>query len=81
MTVWKYGVETFSLADKWSSKAQAAEIDRLQTRINEWGAEGWEMVSYESVPMYGTVSNKLKGYAYILFFKQPMEELEQVVSQ
>lgn len=74
MTTWKYGVEVFSMADKWSVKAQGAELDRLHTKLNEWGAKGWEMVSYESVPMYGSFSNKLKGYAYLLFFKKPIEE-------
>jgi hypothetical protein len=29
-----------------------------------------EMISYESVPMFGSFSNKLKGYAHLLFFKR-----------
>jgi hypothetical protein len=56
--------------DRWSAKGQAQEIANLQTRINELGDEGWEMISYESVPMFGSFSNKLKGYAYLLFFKR-----------
>jgi hypothetical protein len=29
------------------------------------------MISYESVPMFGSFSSNLKGYAYLLFFKRP----------
>ena len=63
-------MESVSIADRWSAKGQAQEIANLQTRINELGDEGWEMISYESVPMFGSFSNKLKGYAYLLFFKR-----------
>jgi len=31
------------------------------------------MLSYESVPLYGSWSNKLKGYTYLLFFKKPVD--------
>jgi hypothetical protein len=42
----------------------------LEARINALGDDGWEMISYESVPMFGSFSNKLKGYAYLVFFKR-----------
>jgi hypothetical protein len=29
------------------------------------------MISYESVPLTGTFTNKIKGYAYLTFFKRP----------
>jgi hypothetical protein len=28
------------------------------------------MISYESVPMFDSFSSKLKGYAYLVFFKR-----------
>jgi hypothetical protein len=28
------------------------EVASLEARINELGSEGWEMISYESVPMF-----------------------------
>lgn len=28
------------------------------------------MISYESVPMFDSFTSKLKGYAYLLFFKR-----------
>jgi hypothetical protein len=50
---------------------QAAAIQGMRDKINALGAEGWEMISYESIPMYGSFSNQLKGYAYVTFFKRP----------
>jgi hypothetical protein len=29
------------------------------------------MISYESVPLTGTFTSKIKGYAYLTFFKRP----------
>lgn len=72
MTTWEYKVESVTIADRWSSKRQAEEIANLEKRINELGGQEWEMLSYESVPMFGSFSNKLKGYAYLVFFKRPL---------
>jgi hypothetical protein len=58
------------MAEKWSPKKQQAEVERFQERLNQFGAEGWEMISYEGVQMYGSISNKLKGSAYLLFLKR-----------
>ena len=71
MAPWEYKVESASIADRWSEKAKAKEIAELEARINAFGNEGWEMISYESVPMFGSFSSNLKGYAYLLFFKRP----------
>jgi hypothetical protein len=67
---WEYKVESVEMAERWSAKRQAQEIADLEARINARGADGWEMISYESVPMFGSFSSKLKGYAYLLFFKR-----------
>jgi hypothetical protein len=34
------------------------------------GAQAWEMVSYESVPLTGHFTDKVKVYAYLTFFKR-----------
>jgi D-mannonate dehydratase len=70
VATWEYKVESVNIADRWTAKGQAQEIANLQARINALGGEGWEMISYESVPMFGSFSSKLKGYAYLLFFKR-----------
>ena len=70
MAKWEYKVIQASFAERWTAKRQAAEIADFQAQLNEFGQQGWEMVSYESVPMYGAFSSKLKGYAYLTFFKR-----------
>jgi len=70
---WEYKVQSFNMADKWSKKAAQSELDRFQHRLNGLGAEGWEMVSYETVPQYGSFSKNLKGHAYLLFLKRPAD--------
>jgi hypothetical protein len=67
---WEYKIESVTIADRWSAKRQAEEVANLEARVNEIGHDGWEMLSYESVPMFGSFSNKLKGYAYLVFFKR-----------
>jgi hypothetical protein len=49
-TPWEYLVEQFTVADRWTVKSQAAEMQRLNARWNQLGALGWEMVSYEAIP-------------------------------
>jgi len=70
---WEYKVEPITMADRWSKKQQAEELSNLHLKINSLGAQGWELISYESIPMYGTFSSSLKGYAYLIFFKRPLE--------
>ena len=53
-----------------STLPEAKEVAGLAERLNMHGAGGWELVSYESIPLYGSFSSKLKGYAYLLFFKR-----------
>jgi len=67
---WEYHVETIDLTSHWTAKRQAAAIQSMEDKINELGVQGWEMIGYESIPMYGAFSNNLKGYAYVTFFKR-----------
>ena len=73
MTTWEYRVETVNISDRWSAKRQTEEMDAFRTYLNQMGAEGWEMISYESVPLTGHFTDKIKGYAYLTFFKRPRE--------
>lgn len=70
MATWEYHVEQFSFAERWSVKRQAQELEAFTDRLNEMGALGWEMVSYESVPVTGGISGQHKGFAHLLFFKR-----------
>ncbi|MFC2165902.1 DUF4177 domain-containing protein [Acidobacteriota bacterium] len=70
MKKWEYRVENSTISERWSQKRQKEEIDKMQERLNVLGSEGWEMISYESIPMTGAFTGNVKGYAYLLFFKK-----------
>jgi Domain of unknown function (DUF4177) len=67
---WEYHVETIDLTAHWTKAMQRHALQTMDDKINALGAQGWEMISYESIPMYGAFSQKLKGYAYVTFFKR-----------
>ena len=71
MTKWQYHIETMNISDRWSAKRQSEEVARFSTRLNQIGADGWEMISYESVPLTGNFTGNIKGYAYLTFYKRP----------
>jgi hypothetical protein len=70
MAKWQYHVETVNISDRWSLKRQRDEVNRFRSYLNEMGNEGWEMISYESVPLTGSFTGNIKGYAYLTFFKR-----------
>jgi hypothetical protein len=70
LPTWEYHVETADISERWSAKRQREEVEVFKTRLNQLGAEGWEMISYESVPLTGHFSKDVKGYAYLTFFKR-----------
>jgi len=73
MSKWEYKVEAVTVNEKWSQSKQQKEIENLQHNLNTMGQEGWEMLSYESIPLLGTFSKNLKGYAYLVFFKRQIK--------
>lgn len=72
MTTWEYRVESSQIVERWSGKKQAEEVAAFQGRLNAIGAEGWEMVSFDTVPLTGRFSENIKGYVYLTFFKRPV---------
>lgn len=68
---WDYHVETIDLSSHWTTRRQEEALEAMRSRINLLGAEGWEMISYESIPMYGSISKNLDGHAYLAFFRRP----------
>jgi hypothetical protein len=70
MPTFEYHVETVNISDRWSAKRQREEVDSFRTFLNQMGGSGWEMISYESVPLTGHFTDKVKGYAYLTFFKR-----------
>jgi hypothetical protein len=71
MTNWEYPVFAAEIMERWSAKKQTEEAAAFQERLNGMGGEGWEMVSFDTVPVTGRFSNDIKGYVYLTFFKRP----------
>ena len=69
---WQYRIENVTVVERWTSKRQAEEITSFQGRLNDLGADNWEMVSFETVPLTGRFSDKIKGYIYLAFLKRPV---------
>jgi len=73
---WQYHVEQYNMSDRWSAKRQAQELAAFNARLNVIGAQSWEMISYEAVPLTGTFSGTIKGYAYLCFFKRRVAQTQ-----
>lgn len=73
MAKWQYKVEIMNISEKWSAKRQAEEVAAFETRLNAIGAQGWELVNYDAVPMTGSFTGNVKGYAYLAMFKRQLE--------
>ena len=69
---WEYRIENVTVVERWTSKRQTEEIAAFQGRLNTLGADDWEMVSFETVPLTGRFSDKIKGYVYLAFLKRPI---------
>jgi hypothetical protein len=69
---WAYRIENVTVVERWTSKRQAEEIVAFQGRLNDLGADDWEMIGFETVPLTGRFSDKIKGYVYLAFLKRPI---------
>ncbi len=69
---WEYRIEEMRLTERWGAKRQAAEFAQFCQTFNDIGDEGWELVSYQAVPMTGGINTeKINGYSYLAIFKRP----------
>ena len=64
----------------WRKKRQAAELTRLNLRLNNLGSTGWELIAYQATPMTGAFTQNIKGYAYLALFKQQQPGLRDDTS-
>ncbi len=70
MPNWEYTIENVKVIERWSAKRQDEEVQAFVSRLNQYGGEGWEMISFETIPLTGAWSDKIKGYMYLAFFKR-----------
>jgi len=40
--------------------------------LNSLGNEGWELISYQAIPLVGSWSKEVKGYAYLGMLKRAL---------
>ncbi len=66
-----YHIENVTVVERWSSKRQTEEIAGFQAQLNSLGSVEWELVSFESVPLTGRFSDKIKADAYLALLNRP----------
>ena len=70
---WQARVEVFGM--EWRRNERLPDADGLQRKLNEWGAEGWEIVSFQVVRDEGRVGEHTETTgpraAYLAILKRP----------
>lgn len=67
---WEYEVVHLQLSEKWRPKKQEEEVTKFKARLNELGGQGWELINYQPIPLTGSFSGNVNGYAYLALFKR-----------
>lgn len=44
---WEHRVEVFGM--EWRRQERLPDAEGLQRKLNEWGAQGWQLVAFEPV--------------------------------
>lgn len=61
MTTWEYAIERATVVERWSSKKQGEEVAAFQQRLNEYGAQGWEMIGFRDGPSNRSIQREHQG--------------------
>jgi Domain of unknown function (DUF4177) len=72
MPKWEYLVEELTITDKWNSKKRDEEFEKFSNKLNSLGSQGWELISYQAIPLVGSWSKDVKGYAYLGMLKREL---------
>lgn len=67
---WEYLIQDLTITDKWNSQKRTEEFNKFSRILNQLGAQGWELISYEAIPLVGNWSKDIKGYAYLAILKR-----------
>lgn len=62
---WEYSIKQFTTGDRWTSETALKETMRLEEYANTQGAKGWEMVSFQALPLDPV------GHNFVVVFKKP----------
>lgn len=44
---WEHRVEVFGM--EWRRQSRLPDAEGLQRKLNEWGAEGWQLLAFDTV--------------------------------
>lgn len=69
---WEYLTESISVTERWNPKKQAESLQNFSDRLNGLGAQGWEMISYQNIPLMGNLTGNVKGQLYLAIFKRQL---------
>ena len=72
MPKWEYLEEELTITDKWNSKKRDEEFEKFSQKLNSLGSQGWELISYQAIPLVGSWSKDVKGYAYLGMLKREL---------
>lgn len=72
MPKWEYLVEELTITDKWNSKKRDEEFEKFSNKLSALGSQGWELISYQAIPLVGSWSKDVKGYAYLGMLKREL---------
>ena len=62
---WEYSIKQFSTGDRWTKDDAIKETMRLEEYANKQGEKGWEMVSFQALPLDPV------GHTFVITFKKP----------
>ena len=71
---WEHRVELFGM--EWRRQERLPDAAGLQRKLNEWGADGWELVAFEMVrdehqpELSGGASDSSPTAAYLAILKR-----------
>lgn len=71
---WEHRVEVFGM--EWRRHERLPDAEGLQRKLNEWGAQGWQLVAFEPVrdehrsPATVTGEDEAPRAAYIAILKR-----------
>lgn len=72
---WEHRVELFGM--EWRRQERLPDADGLQRKLNDWGAQGWQLVAFEmvrdehvSVPEEAAEDTSPRA-AYLAILKRP----------
>jgi hypothetical protein len=60
MTTWQYRIESIPLQEQWFGR-QPQEFQRFLGVFNQIGSEGWELVSYQAMPVFGSITGNRRA--------------------